>query len=313
MSLSASIQDSVAALLALPGALRVNVPIVERRPKELGDAIQAAAALGGGLCAHILPVLPVKIVDEAPFVHVERGELIVRFVEKPNLSAGTGANAWQLADDACTALHYAPKAAGTALGGILAHPLTLASDCLQSVEGKTDAGDDVRVVDVKFNANYTLSPGPATAVAIDNTFPSVAEALQACCQAQLRGSLSQPVPVFLRRDHDLASQIERAGNPVMIEVLTPMPARALQDVPFVFFERYEVRVKVTEYPPINSGLDAYEVVEEVMAALHWQTFGGDFLSYPLQLAERPTEWKDNLDRREIDVIFNATLGIEQAS
>lgn len=304
MSAASDIQAAVMALLGQPDALRVPVPLVAQRPKDLTTEILNAAALGNGLCAYVYPVLPARVQEDTPFVFVDEGEVRVRILERPGLTKG-GPNAFQLADDIANFLHWQPKAAGSALDALLAHPLQI-----QRIQAVSD--QETRLVDVVFNATYRGSGGTAPGVPFQGDFTSAAEGLQACFQAQIAGSLPSPVPVLKQLDHDLASDILSAGNAAKIEILPPLPASALQGVPFVFFNQYQVKVRVTEYPQINEGPDVYDLTEQVMAALHWQSFG-NFLGHPLQLAAQPINLKDNLDSRECHILFNAVLGFEPES
>ncbi len=57
MSASADLQDAIIELLGQAGALRVNVPVIARRTKELAREIEAAAA-NHGLCVWVMPPLP---------------------------------------------------------------------------------------------------------------------------------------------------------------------------------------------------------------------------------------------------------------
>lgn len=303
MSTAATIQLALAALLGADGALRSPVPVVARREKEFAAEIEAAAARGAGLCALVMPVLPTSAVADSPRVFFDRAEARVRLVEEPARNT-TGCSAWRLADDVAAALQWQPRAAGTPLAGLLAHPLHLASAAVETV---SDAR--LRLVDVIFTATYALPARTVPTAAFTPEFQSAADDLQAACVAQLTAGLSLRAPVLAQRDHDLASDIASAGHPLRVQVLPPRPAGALQGVPFVFFDRYEVRVRITEQPALNTGPDAYDLAEDVAGALHWQPFAG-FLAHPLQLAPRCMQLTDSLTTREIDVIFHAALGFE---
>ena len=101
-----------------------------------------------------------------------------------------------------------------------------------------------------------------------------------------------------------------------VYVMPPLPTRAMQGVPFVFFEAAEIRVRVIEQPQTNAtGADAYDLVDDIAAALHWQpreegTQLGAILAHPLQLATRPTAMVEDPNTRIIDVIFEATYGFQ---
>jgi hypothetical protein len=97
MSASIDLQWAIEELLAAPGALRVAVPVVRRRTKEIAAEIEAAAA-NAGLCIQVMPPLPVRVTEGAACVFVEAAEIRVRIVEQPAMNA-TGADAYDLVDD----------------------------------------------------------------------------------------------------------------------------------------------------------------------------------------------------------------------
>lgn len=125
------------------------------------------------------------------------------------------------------------------------------------------------------------------------------------------GCLRVEVPIVARRTKELGAEIEAAGanKGLCIYVMPPLPTRAMQDVPFVFFEAAEIRVRIIEQPGLNgAGADAYDLVDDIAAALHWHGFP-EMLAHPLQLASRPTEMVEDPKYRIIDVIFEATYGL----
>lgn len=128
------------------------------------------------------------------------------------------------------------------------------------------------------------------------------------------------VPIVAYRKKDLTSEIEAAAakNGLCINVMPPLPTRAEQGAPFVFFDEAEVVVRIIEQPSMNGlGADAYDLVEDVAAALHWQLLGGNsggsILAHPLQLASRPTDMAEDRKWRIIDVKFVATYGLQPAA
>jgi hypothetical protein len=130
--------------------------------------------------------------------------------------------------------------------------------------------------------------------------------------------------------------------------MPPLPTSALQGNPFVFFDRAEVRVRILEKPAVNkTAADAYDLLDDVAAALQWQPHRGlqeaiaatmaaegcdqatatalvqaapEFAplvalaailtAHPLQLAARPCEMGEDPDARIIDVIFEAIYGLQ---
>jgi hypothetical protein len=128
------------------------------------------------------------------------------------------------------------------------------------------------------------------------------------------GILRAPVPVVNRRSKSLANDVAAAvaSHGLCINVLPPLPTRANQGAPFVFFEAATVRVRVLEKPSISSryGCDCWDIIDDVATALHWQNF--PMLSHPLQLAPKPTEiFAEAIQERAYDVLFIATYGISR--
>jgi len=148
MSASADLQSAIEALLAAPGALRVNVPVVKRRTKQLAAEIEAAAA-NKGLCLYVMPPLPTGAEQDVPFVFFNRAEVRVRIIEQPAANT-TGADAYDLVDDVATALQ------GQLIDGLLADILRLAARPTEMVEDPR-----YRIIDVLFNAVYQLNPEPS--------------------------------------------------------------------------------------------------------------------------------------------------------
>lgn len=118
-----------------------------------------------------------------------------------------------------------------------------------------------------------------------------------------------------------------ARKGLCIYVLMPVPTRAMQGTPTVFFDGYEVRVQIVEIPKINrAGADLYDLIDAVALALHWQPKTVEsplagLLAHPLYLAERPVEVAEGVvavpgfERngeivRGADVIFHAALELK---
>lgn len=147
------------------------------------------------------------------------------------------------------------------------------------------------------------------------------------------GALPVEAPIIRRREKEMASDID-AGlavtNGLCLFVMPPVATSALQGVPFVFFDGYEVRVRIIELPQMNTtGADTYELIDAVALALHWQPRAADsdaqkqlaaMLAHPLQIARRPVEMiegtasakdmpYDGKFLRIADVVFHAVLQI----
>lgn len=150
------------------------------------------------------------------------------------------------------------------------------------------------------------------------------------------GALPVSSPVLKRREKEMASDLD-AGHAVTTGlcffVMPPLPTSAVQGVSFVFFDGYEVRVRIIELPQMNTtGADTYELIDAVALALHWQPKAADsaaqkqlaaMLAHPLQIARRPVEMVegtasaagmpyDGKFLRIADVVFNAVLQINRA-
>ena len=122
------------------------------------------------------------------------------------------------------------------------------------------------------------------------------------------------VPILARRTKDLRAEIEAAAanHGLCIYVQPPMPTQAELGVPFVFFSGAELRVSIFEKPPINmTGVDAYDLIDAVALALHWQPF--EMLSHPLYLARRPVEIEPHPDVRIFHVVFGAVYALQAAA
>lgn len=144
---------------------------------------------------------------------------------------------------------------------------------------------------------------------------SASSDLQTAIEALLAadGALSVSVPIVKRRTKELGAEIEAAAanQGLCIYVMPPLPTRAMQDVPFVFFEGAEIRVRIIEQPARNAtGADAYDLVDDVATALQGQLIDGILADY-LRLAPRPAEAVEDQRFRIIDVIFNAVYPLNQ--
>lgn len=300
MSTSADIQTALAALLLAPGALRVEVPVVARREKEIGAEVEASWARSHGLCCYVMPAMPERADELAATVFFPESDVRVRIIEEPARNT-SGTDAWQLTEDVANALHWRHPA-------MLLHPLQIAQRCTEHV---TDSR--WRIVDVIFRATYELAARAVPAAPLQIAGTGYSGDLQAAVLSQLAVGLEHAVPVRATPGHDLGAAIAASGDPIALHVAPPVPVRAMQGVPFVFFEIYEVRVKIVEQPALNGGpFDAYDLIEDVAATLHWQPFAG-LLAHPLQLARSPVRTlHENPDRREFEILFHATCGFEPA-
>jgi hypothetical protein len=151
------LQSLVAELLAGPGALRVEVPVLGRSDargaeKQLEKAAAAAAAIKSGLAIEVMPILPLRVTQGAPFVFVEAGELRVRICETPQVNPFT-ADAYALMRDVMTALHWRPREdePDSPLRALLSHPLQLRGNPVEFIDDPR-----TRIIDVIFEATYAL-------------------------------------------------------------------------------------------------------------------------------------------------------------
>lgn len=309
MSTASTLQAAIAEVLGTAGALRVAAPIVARKQKNLASEIAAATA-NHGLCVYVMQPLPTRAMGDMPFVVFEGAEVRVRIIEKPSVN-GSGASAYDLFDDAAIALHWQPGAVDSPLAGILAHPLQLASRVLEKTEDK-----DYRVVDLLLEAVYqpaSIVVTPAAFALVGNPFIDLQHALA----EQLRANMPAEVKILTPTSHDLGSAIETAvGDHVLSVSVEPVvPTRAMQGVPFVFYEASQVTVRVSETPSLNdTGADAYDLIERVAQVLHWQALP-EILAAPLRL-ERDCV-RDAFDPKQpgklkFELLFEASFGREAA-
>lgn len=129
------------------------------------------------------------------------------------------------------------------------------------------------------------------------------------------GALRVQVPVLCRRENETSSDIDAAiaQQTLCVLLMPPFPTRAMQGVPFVFYEGAELRARIVEQPKLNStGADAYDLADDVALALHWTNPGG-VLAHPLELAHQPFKVVEDSGTRIIEVIFNAQFQINPVS
>ena len=179
---------------------------------------------------------------------------------------------------------------------------------------------------------------------------SASSDLQVAVTAFLRGSpaLRVPVEILARRRGEMASEIEAAAanHGLCCYVMPPLPLSALPGTPALFFPEAEVRVQILEVPATNAtGADAYDLLDDVLVALHWQPHQGieaavqarmaavpedmasavawarqqpelaahfalfDLLAHPLYAARRPAAETAGQDWRRVDAIFTAVYGL----
>ena len=154
-----------------------------------------------------------------------------------------------------------------------------------------------------------------------NSSTDLQEAIAALLEAS--GALPSSASVVRRKEKDVTNDMaasEAVQNGLCVFAMPPLPTSALEGVPFVFFDGYEIRVRIIELPSMNStGMDAYALIDAIALALHWKNPGG-LLAQPLMLARRPVEMvegaasapgfaHDGQFLRIVDVIFNAVLQI----
>jgi hypothetical protein len=166
---------------------------------------------------------------------------------------------------------------------------------------------------------------------------------------QAPGVLSADVPVMIRRKGERANDIlaALAKKEICVYVLPVFPLSALQGSPTLFYDKAELRIRIQEQPKLNrTSVDAYDLVDEVANALHWQPVRaidaavaalmvreecdqatafaavladpafaplfamGALLSHPIQIAARPCEPIEDDQFRIIDVVFTATFQLQ---
>lgn len=143
----------------------------------------------------------------------------------------------------------------------------------------------------------------------------------AIARLQQPGALRVAVPVLARLTEDYANEIDRADSMnkgLAVWVLPILPKRITQGISFVFYEAAELRVRIIEFPKLNTyGADAYDLMDDVSLALHFQGRPEDesspfraILSHPLYLSsvetiEGPVPDLGGQIARAFDVVFTA--------
>lgn len=157
MSASSDLQAAIKDLLAAPGALRVDVPVLDRLTGDYQNDILAAAEKQSGLCVYVMPVIEQEAgsMQGGDVVFIDAAEVRVRIIEQPRANP-SGATAFDLKDDIINALHWkGAQGHAPALDAILAHPLQLARRPVEIVEGVIEESQQmVRILDVLFTATY---------------------------------------------------------------------------------------------------------------------------------------------------------------
>ncbi len=165
------------------------------------------------------------------------------------------------------------------------------------------------------------------------------------------GALRVAVPILCRRKGEPANDIEAAVNAhqLCIYIMQPFPTEAMQGVPFLFYKKSELRIRISEQVQLNSlTANAYDLADDVALALHWQPLAGidlavnaamaadnsldqpaalamvkvnpvfsglfalmDMLAHPLQICSRPQEETADPELRYIDVLFEATYQLNK--
>lgn len=158
---------------------------------------------------------------------------------------------------------------------------------------------------------------------------SASSDIQAAICALLRApnALRVNIPIVDRITGDMENDILAAAEKqtgLVIYVMPVLPKRAdsMQGGNVVFFDAAEVIVRIIELARgNNTGATAFDLVEDIITALHWHGIPGDgsdlgkILAHPLELAPAPLDIKEGVIEeskeflRIIDVNFNATYGL----
>lgn len=165
MSASADLQQAIADLLSAPGALRVAVPILTGKGKDLVDKINEAAAKQGGLMIHVLPPLPTGAEQGVPFVFFNRAEIRVRITELVPVNMSS-TDAYDLFDDVAQALHWAPRGFGLIVYSTTEMPMIVPSATnVFEPDGEFPwrVGDRIRVARVGAPASQWME-GPISSI-----------------------------------------------------------------------------------------------------------------------------------------------------
>lgn len=212
---------------------------------------------------------------------------------------------------------------GAATEFVLEHPLKLRTGPRVKVELAADdtlltEGEDYTVEATSLEHITVTATGPSPLLGawrVTIACLSVPSLVSPAANVDTQGK----VPILERMPRELESDIASAAAAfgMFLWVMPALPKKAQAGSPTIFFEEVEVRVRVGEnFALSNFGINAYELAEEVAAALHWQpapedlgTGGFALLAHPLYLAPRCTEDADDEQTRFIDVIFHTAYGL----
>ena len=158
MTVCTDLQERIAQALEETGALPVSVPVVRWRKRDMRSDLEATLAAQTGLCLFVPVPVPTRAMQGTPFVFFDGFECRVQIVELPNVNRDGAADLYDMIEYVALALHWQPKAVGSPLAGILAHPLCLAerpvevAEGIVAVPGFEHDGQVIRGADVIFNA-----------------------------------------------------------------------------------------------------------------------------------------------------------------
>lgn len=120
------------------------------------------------------------------------------------------------------------------------------------------------------------------------------------------------VTVIGKRTNDIVSDIESAvanAGGVCVYVFPALPIEVKPNIPGPYVSAFEIRIRCIEHPNLNTSLpDCFELVEEVLTALHLKAFSEVSGLNLLSTRPRPVEEVTDAERTIYDVIFHASAG-----
>lgn len=120
------------------------------------------------------------------------------------------------------------------------------------------------------------------------------------------------VTVIGKRTNDIISDIESAvanAGGVCVYVFPALPIEVKPNIPGPYVSAFEIRVRCIEHANLNTSLpDCFELVEEVLTALHLKAFSEIAGLNLLSTRPRPVEEISDSERTIYDVVFHASAG-----
>jgi hypothetical protein len=143
--------------------------------------------------------------------------------------------------------------------------------------------------------------------------PALSKQIQDAVTAYLAARVAlEGVTVIGKRTADIVSDIDSAvgsAGGVCIYVFPALPIEVKPNIPGPYVSAFEIRIRCIEAANLNTSLpDCFELVEEVLTALHLKAFSEVAGLNLLSTRPKPVEEIADPERTIYDVVFHASAG-----